>query len=139
MLIHASCVARNGSGVLLTGAPGLGKSDLALRLLDHGFVLVADDQVDIQAGRASPPSSLAGLLEVRGLGIVRLPHTAGVPLALAVALGLSDRLPAPSRHELNLPLIWIDPSAASAPARIGLALDCALGDVLQLAGAFVPC
>ena len=139
MLIHASCAARHGSGVLLTGAPGSGKSDLVLRLLDHGFALVADDQVEVVDGVASPPASLAGLLEVRGLGIVRLPFEADVPLALVAVLGSGARLPAPARHALGLPVVMIDPTRASAPARLGLALECALGRVRQLAGAFVPC
>ncbi|GAC1345042.1 MAG: HPr kinase/phosphatase C-terminal domain-containing protein [Acetobacteraceae bacterium] len=122
--------------MLLIGSPGSGKSDLLLRLLDHGFCLVADDRVDIEAGLASPPPALAGLLEVRGLGIVRLQHRAPVPLALAVELGRAVRLPTPSRHPLGLPLVTIDPAAASAPQRVGFALDCAMGRLSQVAGAF---
>ena len=69
MLMHASCAGREDKGILLTGPPGSGKSDLLLRLLDRGFMLVADDQVDIGAdGLARAPDSLAGLLEVAGLG-----------------------------------------------------------------------
>jgi HPr kinase/phosphorylase len=136
--LHASCVSRNGDGVLLIGPSGSGKSDLALRLLGRGFTLVADDRVDIEDGIAAPPASLAGLLEVRGLGIVRLPFTATARLALVADLGgTAERLPAPSRHTgLDLPLIRLDPAAASAPERIVLALDCALGRIVQVAGAF---
>jgi HPr kinase/phosphorylase len=136
MLIHASCAARDGHGVLLTGPPGSGKSDLLLRLLDIGFALVADDQVDVEGATATAPASLAGLLEVRGLGVVRLPYARSAKLALAVALERGDRLPQPQRHELGLPLVMIDPASPSAPTRIRLALDCALGHVRQLAGAF---
>ena len=136
MQIHASCAAREGHGVLLIGAPGSGKSDLLLRLLDHGFALVADDRVDVHAGAASPPTALAGLLEVRGLGVVRLPFQAPVPLALVVELGVGERLPRPARHALGLPSVTVDPALASAPSRIKLALDCALGRVAQIAGAF---
>ena len=139
MLIHASCAARHGSGVLLTGAPGSGKSDLLLRLLDRGFALVADDQVEVIDGVASAPPSLAGLLEIRGLGIVRLPYERSVPLALVAAIGRDDRLPTPKRHDLGPPLIMIDPALASAPIRVGLSLACALGPVAQIAGAFLPC
>jgi HPr kinase/phosphorylase len=139
MQIHGSCASRGGGGVLLIGPPGAGKSDLLLRLLARGFDLVADDQVAIVDGVAYPGPALAGLLEVRGLGIVRLPHIASARLALAVELASpAVRLPAPARHDaLDLPLTVIDPQAASAPERVAMALDCALGRVAQVAGAFM--
>ncbi len=137
MHLHASCAARDGHGVLLLGPAGSGKSDLLLRLLAQDFTLVADDQVQVQGGFASPPKALAGLMEVRGLGIVRLPYTAPARLALAIELGVGDRLPEPTRHAgTGLPLVWIDPAQPSAAARVALALDCALGTVTQVAGAF---
>jgi HPr kinase/phosphorylase len=135
---HGSCVARDGAGVLLLGPSGAGKSDLALRLLGQGFELVADDQVDVIEGFARSPAALAGLLEVRGLGIVRLPHLADVKLNLVVELAdRTERLPHPERHaELNLPLVRLNALDVSAPDRVALALDCALGRVTQHAGAF---
>lgn len=138
MQIHGSCAARNGAGVLLLGPPGSGKSDLVLRLLDRGFVLVADDRVEIDAGLARAPAALAGLLEVRGLGILRLPFLPAARLALAVSLtGPFPRLPVPAREPVTgLPLIAVDAAAPSAPARVALALDCAQGRVAQVAGAF---
>ena len=137
MQIHASCVVRDGHAVLLLGPPGSGKSDLALRLLGEGFMLVADDRVEVEDGVARAPAALAGLLEVRGLGILRLPHAARARLALAVVLERGSRLPHPARHEaFDVPLVHVDPCLASAPARVGLALDCALGRVEQVAGAF---
>ena len=138
MQVHASCAARNGDAVLLLGPPGAGKSDMVLRLLDHGFVLVADDRVDIADGRARPAEGLAGLLEVRGLGILRLSHLASARLRLAVSLGpAGDRLAAPARHAATgLPLIAVDPARPSAARVVALALDCALGRVTQAAGAF---
>lgn len=137
---HASCVARDGAGVLIVGASGAGKSDLALRLLGRGFILVADDQVDVADGFARVPDPLVGLLEIRGLGIVRLPYLADVKLNLVVALSdHSERLPYPERHpELNLPLVRLYAASASAPDRVIVALDCALGRVTQHAGAFAP-
>jgi HPr kinase/phosphorylase len=142
MLLHASCASRDrGAGpqaVLLLGAPGSGKSDLLLRLLRAGFDLVADDQVLVEHGRARAPAALAGLLEVRGLGIFRLPFIADAPLRLVVQLGpVAARLPEPALHPaLNLPLIALDPALASAPDRLILALDALAGAASHVVGAF---
>ena len=137
MQIYASCAAREGRGVLLLGPSGVGKSDLLLRLLDHGFELVADDQVVIKDGIASAPAVLAGLLEVRGLGIVKMPFIHCARLALAIELEPALRMPSPVQHpETGLPLVSIDPTLCSAPARVALALDCALQRIVQVAGAF---
>jgi len=138
MQIHASCAAQHDAGVLLLGPSGSGKSDLLLRLLDRGFALVADDRVDIVDGLASPPPELAGKLEVRGLGIVRLLHVGPVRLALVVVLARDvARLPALAIHpEFGLPSVGVDPVMASAAARVALALDCATGRVAQDVGAF---
>lgn len=134
MQLHASCAARNGTGVLLIGPPDSGKSDLLLRLLDHGFTLVADDRVDLVAGMASAPGNLAGLLEVRGLGILRLPFTATARAVLVVALERGERLPEPETR-FGLPLVRVDPDSASAPSRVVVAWRCAVGEASLLAGA----
>ncbi len=137
MQIHGSCAARDDYGVLLLGPSGVGKSDLLLRLLDHGFSLVADDQVCIADGLAWAPAPLAGLMEVRGLGIMRWPFVKQARLALAVQLAKAPRMPSPARHaQTALPLVSIDPAECSAPIRVALALDCALLRVSQVAGAF---
>ncbi len=142
MRMHASCAARPGpdgyDAILLLGAPGAGKSDFLLRLIHEGFSLVADDQVLVWNGIASAPAALAGLLEVRGLGIFRLPHLASAPLRLAVSLGApAARLPAPQTHApLGLPLVTIDPASPSAIARAVLALEAACGRLTQVAGSF---
>ena len=123
--------------MLLLGPPGSGKSDLVLRLLAHGFALVADDRVDIEDRTARPPAALAGLLEVRGLGLMRMGHAPQATIALAVTLGEAERLPQPETYApLGVPLVRIDPQSCSAPQRVALALDCALGRATQLAGAF---
>jgi HPr kinase/phosphorylase len=137
--MHGSCVSsRDGDAILLVGPSGSGKSDLALRLLSLGFELVADDQVMVTGRIVSAPSALAGLLEVRGLGIVRLPHRSTARLVLVIDLeGRPDRMPMPAHHpELDVPLVRVDAKAASATDRIILALDCALGRISQVAGAF---
>ena len=109
LLLHATAVAIDGRAVLLRGAPGAGKSDLALRLIDAGARLVADDQSalarrgDVVIVRA--PAAIAGLLEVRGIGIFRLDALAEAPLALIVDLAPADaveRLPA-RRIERTMP------------------------------------
>ncbi len=89
-------------------------------------------------GLASAPAPLAGLLEARGVGIVRVPYRSGVRLVLIADLATrSDRLPRPRRDsDLDLPVIGIDASAPSAADRIALALECATGRVTQVAGAF---
>lgn len=140
MQVHASCAARGGAGVLLIGPPGIGKSDLLLRLIDRGFSLVADDQVSIDEGIARPPPALAGLVEVRGLGIFRLAYSEMARLALVVDLAARpERLPRPAIHaETGLPMIGLDPASPSAPARVALALAAALGHVTQETGAFCP-
>ena len=143
MYWHASCVARQhrpgGDALLLLGPSGAGKSDLLLRLIDQGFALVADDQVIIEDGLARPPAPLAGMLEVRGLGLFQLPYVAPARLRLVVSLGAmpAARLPRPSLHPgLGLPEIIVDPATPSAPARVALALEAACGRVTQHAGAF---
>jgi HPr kinase/phosphorylase len=137
ILLHASCVARQGAGVLLLGPSGSGKSDLALRLMDRGFDLVADDQVVVRDGIACAAPNLAGLLEVRGLGIVRRPALGRARLALVVRMDAGERLPHPETDPvLGLPCVHVLAAACSAPERVGLALDCALGRASQLAGAF---
>ena len=138
MQIHASCAARQGVGVLLLGPSGSGKSDLVLRLLDRGFMLVADDRVELDGRQAWAPENLAGLLEVRGLGILRLPYLARARLALAVELGGDvSRLPSPARCEhADVPLVVIDARRPAAAQIVELALDCAEGVRDQHAGAF---
>ena len=108
--MHGSSASRDGQAVLLIGPPGVGKSDLVLRLLGRGFDLVADDQADIADGRIAAPAALAGLLEVRGLGILRLPHVASARLALVADLTeRAERLPEPAVHAgLQVPLVHID-------------------------------
>jgi serine kinase of HPr protein (carbohydrate metabolism regulator) len=127
--IHASAVAIGGRGVLILGASGSGKSDLALRLIDRGATLIADDQVELSAhaGRldACALAILHGRIEVRGIGIVDVEATRA-PLALAIDLDRPpERMPEPATiilHGVTLPLIALAPFDASAPIKVELAL-----------------
>ena len=130
ILVHATCVCWDGGAVLLRGQPGSGKSDLALRLIDAGAMLVADDQValTVDDGRllAMPPPVIAGLLEVRGVGLVRLPYRRRADVVLAVDLVPAEqvpRLPEPDEVEVAgvaLPRYTLHPFAASAVAKMRL-------------------
>src|SRR5437588_5560986 len=90
VLMHGTAVAIDGRGVLLRGPSGSGKSDLALRLIDAGARLVADDQTELRrdgdAIIARAPPTIAGMIEVRGLGIVRIEALPAAPVALLVDL-----------------------------------------------------
>ena len=127
-LVHATTVSIDGQGVLISGPSGSGKSDLALRLIDRGATLVADDQtlVRAQAGAilASSPATIAGKLEVRGLGILSFEHETETPLSLSVSLAETvERMPEPRMRQiagLVLPDMVLDPRPASAPIKVEL-------------------
>jgi HPr kinase/phosphorylase len=130
-LMHATAIAIEGAAILLRGPPGAGKSDLALRLIDEGARLVADDQAELRrAGdqiMVSAPATIAGLMEVRGIGIVEVAPVAMAPLVLLVDLVPSaevERLPETRFEEilgLPVPLIALAPFEASAAAKVRFA------------------
>jgi HPr kinase/phosphorylase len=141
LLLHGTAVAIAGRAAVLRGPPGSGKSDLALRAVSlslrdavaGAFDLVADDQVRVRREGCglvvSPPTQIAGLIEVRGLGILALPHQPEARLTLLVDLmtsGRPQRLPDPwpSEHLLGiaLPVLELEPFEASAPIKLALAL-----------------
>lgn len=134
--VHATAVVRHGRqgwrGVLLRGASGAGKSDMALRLIDAGWSLVADDYVHVFASGgglfACAPDRIAGRIEARGLGVVSLPfRSVGRILLVADCIQAPpERLPEPERETLagiSLPRLMLDVRPASAVVTLGLAIE----------------
>lgn len=143
--IHATCVALSDveggwQGVLLRGPSGAGKSDLALRLIDGGARLVADDQTVLERDgdrlMARAPAALAGRIEIRGLGIVALPHLASVPVCLVCDLVKPDevpRYPDPATVPLaglDIALLRLSPFEASATAKLRLGIEAVLHGIV---------
>jgi len=136
--IHATCVDMNGAGILLLGKSGSGKSDLALRLIENkGARLVADDRVNLYVDNqkliASVPETLQNLLEVRGVGIIKM--TALPQTTVRLAVGLADkteeveRLPEPAFFEVagvRIELLKIRPFEVSAADKIVIKLKAVL-------------
>lgn len=130
--LHASSVLIDGRAVLIAGRSGSGKSDLALRLIDRGALLVADDytRLDVRDGRliASPPSTIAGKIEVRGVGILELACAAEGIVSLLVDLdAAADRLPeepVPTTplEGIAIPTVALAAFEASAPIKVEHAL-----------------
>ena len=130
--VHGTAIALGSEGILLRGPSGAGKSDFALRLIDQGARLVADDQTELRReGNTiimSAPATIAGQMEVRGLGILAVPSVASAPLRLVLDLMPTaeiERMPLPRDcHYLGccIPAVALAPFEASAPAKLRLAL-----------------
>lgn len=122
-IVHASCVAIDGRAALIEGPSGSGKSTLALLLMALGAELVADDRValSMQGGAvvATPPPALSGLVEARGVGLLRGPALASAPVVLVADLSPRpvERLPRRNVRRLlknTAPLISVRPDAVGA-------------------------
>lgn len=141
--IHATAVTIDGTGVLLTGPSGSGKSDLALRLIGRGARLVADDRCEIfvTGGQlnSAPPAALEGMMEIRGIGIVVLPFDNSARIALVCDLADENkikRLPDTEMttiKQVRLPLFRVAPFEASAPEKVQLALRLVTGKIGSVA------
>jgi len=129
--LHVSSVAIDGKAVLIEGESGAGKSDLALRLIDRGAVLVSDDYTLLQRSGgaliASAPDTIVGQIEVRGLGIIPVEHIDRAPVALFVRLtDAPERMPQPDEVRrvagVDIREVAIDARSASAAIKVELAL-----------------
>ena len=146
-LVHGTCVALGRRAALLRGGSGAGKSDLALRFMalpDEGELsprLVADDQVWVEARSdgsliASAPETIAGKIEIRGLGIVEVPFLADARLLLVCDLVGDDEVPRmpPEPWErtviagIPVPVLKLAPFELSAPLKLKMALLSAAPD-----------
>ncbi len=130
-LTNVSCVSMRGRGILIMGEPGSGKSSLALALLDRGAELVGDDGVTLaeEEGQiiASPPPNIAGLIEIRNVGLLEVP-TGSAPIAIVINLSHdAERLPLGAGEALLLgrPLPQVDlyPDTPALPLRAEAALE----------------
>ncbi len=133
MLLYASCIDVDDKGVLIRGKSGSGKTDLCLRFMREGHRLVADDQVvlDEKDGIlwASCPKTIQGQIEVRGLGIVRVPFKPLTKLSLIIDLvprSKVERMPVFYFFEMancRVPIVQINAFDVSAIFKIELALQ----------------
>lgn len=129
--IHATCVAIHGRAVLITGPSGAGKSDLALRLIDRGAVLVSDDYTVLtrigDVLHATPPATIAGRMEVRGIGVIARPYIMDIPVALIVRIDQEvPRMPDDRTHailDVAIREVALAPFPATTPIKIELALE----------------
>ena len=129
--VHATSVAIDGRAVLIYGASGAGKSDLALRLIDRGATLISDDYTIVRSSGghldASAPATIAGKMEVRGVGVVDMPYIGQARVALIIDLSKDiDRMPGDPEEwiiaGIPLPVVRISSFEASAPIKVELAL-----------------
>jgi HPr kinase/phosphorylase len=143
--VDGVAVAIGEVAILLRGKPGSGKSDLALRLVDEGARLISDEQVELERRGdvlfamvpALMPEYLIGRLEVRGLGIVSVPHV-NSPLPLTWVFDMMswseiDRMPAAEQANylgIEVPVLKLDPAGPSATAKLRLAVKCGSGQIM---------
>jgi HPr kinase/phosphorylase len=130
--VHASCVALNGKAILIQGPSGSGKSGLALQLMALGATLVADDQTLLDRVNdtliASCPPSLTGLIEARGIGILRAPTIAKAEVCLVVDLGETTAVRLPDERHRDILGVPIDLVSRVEADHFASALLCLLSN-----------
>jgi serine kinase of HPr protein (carbohydrate metabolism regulator) len=130
-MIHGTAISINGHGVLILGESGSGKSDLALRLIDRGAILISDDVVFLETTDKAPLLSvapnIAGKIEVRGVGIVHVAFIPAAPLRLVVEfVDTPDRMPDDVAHtsigDYVVPVSKLNPFEQSSAIKVEYAL-----------------
>lgn len=129
-LVHGTTVEVKGKGVLIRGKPGMGKSALALQLIDRGALLVADDQTLLGCENgvlvARSPATIRGMMEVREIGICSFPYQEHSTLSLCVEIcekEISERLPEPAYieyHNVKIPLLLLRREDPLNPIKVEL-------------------
>ena len=131
-MLHATTVAIGDRAVLIVGRSGSGKSDLALRLIDRGAVLVSDDYTEVfRSGDevyARPPETIAGRIEIRGVGVTEIAYITDIRVGLCVMLDeVVERMPMQYRSStiagIEVPIFAVDPFHASAAIKVEIALQ----------------
>ncbi len=137
---HASSIAIDGAGIMISGPSGSGKSDLALRLIDRGAQLISDDYVDLHNDGTqiilNTPANIAGKIEIRSLGIFHCDHVSNIPLKLHVQLQPDpERFPLDSQTEtimtMTIATVTLNALEASAPIKVEMALKQILQQIGQ--------
>ena len=140
--VPGTCVEVEGLGVLFRGPTGSGKSDLALRLIDSGSRLIADDYTELSLENAAiiarAPQTIRGLLEVRGIGILKIGGALQTSLGVMIDLVTPEqveRQPLDQSEELlgvHVPLFRLFPLEASDPAKVRLVVSQIQGRITNL-------
>ena len=134
-MIHGTAISIGGHAVLIMGESGSGKSDLALRLIDRGAILISDDVVFLETRDNAPiltvAPNIAGKIEVRGVGIANVDFLASAPLRLVVKfVDVPDRLPEDVAHtnigDYVVPVSKLNPFEQSSAIKVEYALRAVL-------------
>ena len=137
--VPGTCVEVEGLGVLFRGSTGSGKSDLALRLIDGGARLIADDYTELSYENATliarAPETIRGLLEVRGIGILNIGGALQAELGVVIDLVTAEQVERRPEDEsiellgIRVPLFRLTPLEASSPAKVRLILRLIKGSI----------
>lgn len=131
--IHGTSVAIENNGILITGESGTGKSDLALRLIDSGATLIADDITICVLTKKEillyPDEQIKGIIEIRGIGLIRVQYIEGIKLKLIVDLNKKKLHRFPVREDkktilgVKTPVVFLSGNEASAVAKVKFKLN----------------